>query len=250
MTYSIIARDPTTGHVGIAVASRFFAAGSIVPTIKHGIGAVCSQAFASPLYGAQAIALQSAGMHPRDIISSLTSADEGSAQRQLHLMDYYTGRNAAFTGKSCIDWAGHEVDSNVSVAGNMLVGPRVVTNTLKAFQAASDLPLSERLLVAMQAGENAGGDKRGKQSAGMLVYKDQDYPWLDLRVDDHADPLAELRRLYDVAHERFLMLIDMMPTRENPHGCTDRRLIDAKIEHLEAQRKSEGIESRSFATPL
>jgi len=249
MTYSIIARDLITGHVGIAVASRFFAAGSMVPTIEYGAGAVCSQAFANPLYGPRALALLSKGVIPNDVVNTLTTEDKGKAHRQLHLLDY-KGRNAAFTGASCIDWAGHKVADNVSVAGNMLTGPEVVATTLKAYQAALDLPLTERLLLAMQAGEDAGGDKRGKQSAGLLVFKDQDYPWLDLRVDDHADPLEELRRLYAVAQERLLIMIDMMATRENPHGLIDRREIDEKLQKVDKERQLQGIKSRSFATPL
>ena len=247
MTYSIAARDKATGHLGIAVASRFFAAGSVVPSIEFGAGAVCSQAFANPLYGAQALALLAKGEHPNDVVDKLTSHDKGRSQRQLHMIDDQ-GRNAAFTGESCIDWAGHEIADNVSVAGNMLAGPAVVANTLRAYREASELPLTERLLLAMQAGEDAGGDKRGKQSAGLLIFRDQDYPWLDLRVDDHADPLEELRRLYAVAQERYLIMIDMMPTRENPHGLIDRREIDEKLQSLDRERELNGDQSHSFAT--
>jgi len=249
MTYSIVARDTISGHVGIAVASRFFAVGSMVPFIKYGVGAVCSQAFVNPHYGAKALSLLAKDKQPSDVIKHLTDEDEGRSQRQLHMLDYQ-GRNAAYTGKSCIDWAGHEIADNVSVAGNMLSGPAVLSDTLNAYQSASELSLPERLLVAMQAGEDAGGDKRGKQSAALLVYKDQRYPWINIRTDDHADPLKELRRLYDVAHERFLVMLDMLPSRDNPHGLTDRSVIDQKIQALEQDRLAKGIESRSFATPL
>jgi len=249
MTYSIVARDPTTGHVGIAVASRFFAVGAMVPSISYGIGAMCSQAFVNPLYSAKALAMLEKGEQPGDVIKRLTNEDEGRSQRQLHMLDYH-GRNAAYTGDNCIDWAGHEIADNVSVAGNMLSGPAVIAETLKAYQSAAELPMPERLLMAMQAGEDAGGDKRGKQSAALLVHKDQTYPWIDIRADDHADPLEELRRLYDVAHERYLIMLDMLPSRNNPHGLIDRSKVDQKLQSLEQDRLSKGIKSRSFATPL
>lgn len=247
MTYSIVARDPATGYLGVSVASRFFAAGSIVPSINAGMGAIASQAFANPLYGKKALQLLSTGLHPDEVIKSVTGQDNGQAHRQLHLVDNL-GRNAAFTGSDCIDWAGHKLAEQVSVAGNMLDGPDVVSDTLQTYQGNLDLPLVDRLLLAMQAGEDAGGDKRGKQSAGILIFRDQDYPWLDLRVDDHADPLEELRRLYSVAQERYLIMLDMMATRENPHGLTDREKIDKKIQALEEQQKRAGLSSRSYAT--
>jgi uncharacterized Ntn-hydrolase superfamily protein len=128
----------------------------------------------------------------------------------------------------------------------MLEGPAVVADTLRAYQAAMDKPLAERLLIAMQAGEDAGGDKRGRQSACLVTYRDQDYAWLDIRADDHADPLAELRRLYAVAQERFLHVAETMATRENPHGLTDRSHIDARIAALEAERIAAGRPTASF----
>lgn len=249
MTWSIVARDPDTGYLGIAVASRFFAVGAVVPFIRGGIGAIATQAFVSPLYGADGLALLAEGHAPEAIIEILTSRDDGSSQRQLHLIDD-TGRNAAFTGEKCIDWAGHLVDDNVSVAGNMLTGPSVIAETLRAYKETAGSPLAERLLTAMDAGEAAGGDKRGRQSATLKVFRDQDYPWLDIRADDHPNPLSELRRLYAVAQERFLHVAETMPTRANPHGLTDRRLIDEKIAALEAARIAEGRPSPSFATPL
>lgn len=249
MTWSIVARDPDTGYLGIAVASRFFAVGAVVPFIRGGIGAIATQAFVSPLYGADGLALLAEGHAPEAIIEILTSRDDGSSQRQLHLIDD-TGRNAAFTGEKCIDWAGHLVDDNVSVAGNMLTGPSVIAETLRAYKETAGAPLAERLLAAMDAGEAAGGDKRGRQSATLKVFRDQDYPWLDIRADDHPDPLSELRRLYAVAQERFLHVAETMPTRANPHGLTDRRLIDEKIAAHEAARIAEGRPSPSFATPL
>lgn len=249
MTYSIVARDPGTGHLGIAVASRFFAVGGIVPHIRGGIGAVATQAFVNPLNGVDGLAMIGAGQVPEAIAAELAARDDGRDQRQFHMIDA-TGRNAAFTGEKCIDWAGHLIDDNVSVAGNMLAGPEVIAATLAAYQKTADKPLAERLLEAMQAGEDAGGDKRGKQSAALVIYRDQDYAWLNIRADDHTDPLQELRRLYAVASERYLYVAETMATRQNPSGMIDRREIDAKIAAVEATRIAEGRPSASFATPL
>ncbi|MFO8127449.1 DUF1028 domain-containing protein [Yoonia sp.] len=239
MTYSIVGRDPATGHFGIAVASRFFAVGCAVPFLKGRVGAVATQAFVNPTYGPDALRLLKAGAPPDAIIPILMERDDGHANRQFHLIDAQ-GRNAAFTGDNCVDWCGHLVADGVSVAGNMLEGPAVIGDTLAAYKNAMDKPLAERLLIAMQAGEDAGGDKRGKQSACLVTYRDQDYPWLDIRADDHADPLDELRRLYAVAQERFLHVAETMPTRENPHGMVDRRAIDDTIARLEAERIAAG----------
>ncbi len=250
MTWSIVARDTQTGHLGIAVASRFFAVGCAVPHIKGRVGAVATQAFVSPLYGTDGLKLLEEGRSPQEIIETLTARDDGRRQRQFHLIDA-AGRNAAYTGEFCIDWAGHLVEDNVSVAGNMLTGPEVIAETLRVYKEKSteSAPLTERLLAAMDAGEAAGGDKRGRQSAAMVIYRDQDYPWLRINADDHSDPLKELRRLYAVAQERFLHVAETMPTRENPHGMIDRRVIDQKIAALEAAREAEGRPSASFATP-
>jgi uncharacterized Ntn-hydrolase superfamily protein len=245
MTYSIVARDPATGHFGIAVASRFFAVGALVPHIRGGIGAVATQAFVNPTYGPDGLRLLAAGAPPAAIVSIFNDRDDGHPNRQFHLIDAQ-GRNAAFTGAACIDHAGHRLAEGVSVAGNMLEGPQVLDETLRAYQAAMDRPLAERLLIAMQAGEDAGGDKRGKQSACLVTYRDQDYAWLDIRADDHADPLAELRRLYAVAKERFLYVAETMATRENPHGMTDRSEIDAQIQQREAERIARGAPTASY----
>lgn len=249
MTYSIVAHDPNTGALGVAVASRFFAVGALVPHIRAGKGAVATQAFVSPLWGIDAADRLAAGGAPQDVLDAIVQADAGRANRQMHMVDAQ-GRTAAYTGPDCIGWCGHLTADGVSIAGNMLAGQAVVEQTLLAFQSHPELPLIERLMTAMEAGEKAGGDKRGTQSAAVVVYRDQPYPWLDLRADDHPDPLAELRRLYDVAQERFLIMSKTLPTRENPNGALDRSAIDAEIAAAEEKRKAEGRASRSFATPL
>jgi uncharacterized Ntn-hydrolase superfamily protein len=228
MTWSIIARDERTGRVGIAVATRFFAVGSRVPNIKTGVGAIASQAFINPFYGPQGLSLMQAGATAEDTVRMLTTADEGRDNRQVHVMDR-SGRFAAYTGKSCVDWCGHQIRETFSLAGNMLAGPDVLDATAKAYADGASLPFARRLIAAMTAGEAAGGDKRGKQSAALLVHDDEDYALLDLRVDDHVDPLAELARLEAVSRERWIHFRRQMPSRKTPSGLTDRGEIDGRI---------------------
>ncbi|GAB4539943.1 MAG: DUF1028 domain-containing protein [Roseibium sp.] len=249
MTYSIVARDTETGEFGIAVASRFFAVGAIVPYMAGGIGAIATQAFISPLYGTDGLELLRQGKSAKEVLEAVVGRDRGSHSRQIHLMDG-KGRSAAFTGDKCIDWAGHLIEENVSVAGNMLKGPKVIEATLESYLENRGLPLVERLLTAMEAGEEAGGDKRGRQSAALRIVRREAFPWLDIRADDHADPLAELRRLHEVAGERYLHVAETLPTTDNVSGLLDRTEIDRRIEELEARRIAEGRPSASFATPL
>ncbi len=229
MTWSIIAKERTTGRIGIIVASKFFAVGSLVPQIKSGVGAIASQAFLNPYYGPRGLMLMAAGASADEAINLLTISDEGRGVRQVHAMDK-AGRVQAYTGAQCVPWCGHQLGDDVSVAGNMLAGPEVVADTAAEFAARSDLPLSRRLIAAMQAGERAGGDKRGKQSAALLIHDAEDYPLYDLRVDDHADPLGELARLEAVARERWVHFRRVMPRTDTPDGLTDRTDLDAFIQ--------------------
>ncbi|MEM8731617.1 MAG: DUF1028 domain-containing protein [Pseudomonadota bacterium] len=249
MTYSIVARDAETGQYGVAVASRFFAVGGLVPHIRGGRCAVATQAFVSPIWGLEAAERLAAGETGASVLADLAARDDGQAIRQIHVIDA-NGDAAAHTGSDCVEWCGHVAACGVSVAGNMLAGEDVVTQTLSAYQNAAALPFAERLMSAMEAGARAGGDKRGTQSAALVIHRSEDYPWLSLRADDHPDPLAEVRRLYDVAQERFLHLADHLPTRDNFSGTTDRGPIDAAIEAEEARRRFAGIPSQSFATAL
>lgn len=245
MTYSIIAHDPDTGEIGIAVASRFFAAGAAVPYVGARC-AVATQAFVNPMWGIEGRARLAAGESAEDVLADLVTRDEGRDIRQCHMMDAQ-GCFVAHTGTGCIDWAGHLVGPHHSVAGNMLTGAEVVEATYAAY-IKSQGTMAERLLDAMEAGERAGGDKRGRQAAGLTLHRGQDYAFLSLRVDDDADPLAELRRLLDVADERYLHVAGAMPTAENFSGTTDRAPIDRAIAQAEARRAAEGRVSRSRAT--
>jgi len=228
MTWSIIARDGVTGQFGIAVATKFFAVGARVPHIAAGIGGVATQALINPYYGIDGVKLLREGKSPQDIVTALLAGDSGRESRQLHIMDAH-GRIAAHTGKDCVDWCGHVKGDGFSVAGNMLARAQVLDDTAKAYAANDKLPFAQRLLAAMRAGEAAGGDKRGKQSAALLIHDKDEWAALDLRVDDHADPLAELDRLERVSRERWVHFRKFLPTRENPAGITDRATIESGI---------------------
>jgi uncharacterized Ntn-hydrolase superfamily protein len=239
MTWSIIARDSETGRFGIAVATKFFAVGARVPYIAAGFGGIATQAMVNPYFGIDGVKLLREGHSPRDIIVTLKASDSGQAHRQVHILDV-GGRVAAHTGTQCVDWCGHlegedSQGNRFSIAGNMLAGPRVLDDTAAALRSGAALPFERRLIAALRAGEAAGGDKRGKQSAALLIHGEEEWPLLDLRVDDHTDPLGELARLEAVGRERWVHFREFLPTRANPAGITDRAVIDARIEAAVAQ---------------
>ncbi|SDS64939.1 DUF1028 domain-containing protein [Bradyrhizobium canariense] len=235
MTWSIIARDGLTGQFGIAVATRFFAAGARVPFVAPGLGAIATQALVNPYYGIDGVKLLRDGCSPRDIIETLIAADSGRESRQVHVIDA-NGRIASHTGRECVDWCGHIEGNGFSIAGNMLTGAGVLDETARAYTANQNMPFAQRLIAALQAGERAGGDKRGKQSAALLIYGDDEWSALDLRVDDHLDPLGELDRLEQVSRERWVHFRQFLPTRKNPAGITDRDTIDISIEAAMADK--------------
>ena len=228
MTWSIIAHDRGTGQFGIAVASRFFAVGALVPRVKSRIGAIATQALVNAFFGIEGLQLLERGATALDVVSAVTAADAGRDHRQMHVMDAQ-GRIAAHTGKACIGWCGHLAGDNVSVAGNMLAGASVIEDTAAAYERNATLSFPRRLIAAMNAGEAEGGDKRGKQSAALVICGDQEWPDLDLRVDDHPDPLAELERLEKVSRERFVHFMRMLPSRRDRVGVTDRDAVESEI---------------------
>jgi uncharacterized Ntn-hydrolase superfamily protein len=233
MTWSIVARDPATGAFGVAIATKFFAVGSLCPHAASGVGALATQALVNPLWGRRGLALLAEGVVAADAVARLVAADDGRDYRQLHLVDR-AGRTASHTGAACIDWCGAIAGEAFSVAGNMLAGAAVIEATAGAYRRA-DGPFAARLLAALDAGEAEGGDKRGRQSAALLVYAGEDYSELDLRVDDHAAPLPELRRLWEVARRYSLPFKSFLPTRANPAGTTDRAVIEAEIARVQAE---------------
>ncbi len=228
MTWSIIAKDNATGEIGIAVATKFFAVGARVPFVAAGCGGIATQALVNPYYGIDGLKLLREGQSPREIVDRLIAADPGRESRQLHVLDV-NGRIAAHTGSACIDWCGHIRGDGFSIAGNMLANARVLDDTAQAYVRNPSLPFASRLIAAMRAGETAGGDKRGRQSAALLIYGNEEWSALDLRVDDHPDPLSELERLERVSREFWVSFRKFLPTRQNPAGITDRTVIDAAV---------------------
>jgi len=227
MTWSILARD-ADGSFGIAIASRFFAVGALCPHARRGVGALSTQALMNPLYGPRGLAMLDAGRSATEVVAMLTTDDAGRDHRQLHVIDA-RGNTAAHTGSACIDWCGHRAGEGFSVAGNMLTGPQVLDETVAAFTANRERPLALRLLAALDAGDAAGGDKRGRQSAALVIHAHEEYPQLDLRVDDHEQPFVEPRRLYAKSLERFQPFVTCLPTEAQPAGITDRTVIEAEI---------------------
>jgi uncharacterized Ntn-hydrolase superfamily protein len=199
-TYSIVARDPDTGEVGVAVQSHWFSVGSIVSWARPGVGAVATQSIGEPSYGPRLLDLLADGAEPSDALARLTAEDERAAFRQVAVGDA-AGRVAVHTGQSCIAFAGDRTGDGYSVQANMMAGPAVWPAMAEAFEA-SEGPLARRLLVALRAAEAAGGDARGRQSSAVVVAPAEGEPWrlsVDLRVEDHPEPLDEIERLLDMA---------------------------------------------------
>jgi len=212
MTWSIIFHEKDSGRIAIAVATKFFAVGARVPSIEPQKGAVCTQALTNPLYGPHGLRLIREGVSAADVVRILVTPDAGREHRQVHVMAA-DGKFATHTGAECVPWCGHWIGEDMSVAGNMLAGPQVISETVRTMRERAGLALPRRLIEAMRAGERAGGDKRGKQSAALLIYGGQDYSELDLRVDDHVEPLIELSRLERVSREHWTHFRSFLATR-------------------------------------
>lgn len=228
MTFSLLVRDPATGALGAAVASRFFAVGALCIHVEGGVAALATQALVNPMYAPWGMARLRAGEAPADVVAGLIEPDPGRDQRQVHIVDA-RGRIGQHTGPGCVAWAGQVRGVDVSAAGNMLAGPEVVEAMLEGFARAAG-SLAERLIAGLEAGEAAGGDKRGRQSAGVKVCVADPYPDLDIRADDHPDPLAELRRLHRVSLERYAVFRRFLAGTRDPWGQIDRAVINAAIE--------------------
>jgi uncharacterized Ntn-hydrolase superfamily protein len=207
-TFSIVAYDPDAQEWGVAVASKFLAVGSAVPFAKAGVGAIASQAWGNTTYGPRGLAMLSKGMSAQEVLDSLLASDKEYSHRQVGIVDS-RGNVAAFTGESCFDWAGHIKGKSFSVQGNILMGEEVVKEMAYAFLKEKGA-LAERLLAALKAGQEAGGDKRGRQAAALLVAREKggysgfNDRYIDLRVDDHKEPINELERIYNLYKITFL----------------------------------------------
>jgi uncharacterized Ntn-hydrolase superfamily protein len=221
-TFSITARCEQTGQLGIAVSTAVPGVGMLCPYVQSGVGAVASQSFVNPYLGIWGLEYLAQGRTAGETLDYLKTKDPCLELRQFAIVDS-TGGSAAFSGKGCDGWYGHLTGSNYAIAGNMLVGAETLEAMQESFQqtAAPGLPLVERLLMALEAGQKAGGDKRGKQSAAVKVHGAELYPLVELRVDEDPDPVYELLRVYGVAKETLLPLLAMLPTLTNPAGSFD-----------------------------
>jgi uncharacterized Ntn-hydrolase superfamily protein len=206
-TFSICACDLERGEWGVAVQSKFLAVGSVVGWAEAGVGVIATQAYANPRYGPDGLALLREGKGAREVVERLTAADEGAPDRQLGVVDAH-GASFTFTGSSCFEWAGGRTGPGYAAQGNILVSAATVDALAETFEAAEG-PLAERLLACLVAAQSAGGDRRGQQSAALLVsrkeggYAGMSDVAVDLRVDDHPTPIAELERLYGLHHLYF-----------------------------------------------
>jgi uncharacterized Ntn-hydrolase superfamily protein len=215
VTFSIAARCPRTGMLGVATSSKALSAGGLVPYCRSGVGAIASQSFVNPYLGFDGLELLEHGLPAERALERVIGGDPGRDLRQLGIVDK-EGRTAAHTGDRCIDWAGHVSGAGYVCLGNILEGEEVVQAMAKAFETTLVEELPERLVQALEAGQEAGGDRRGRQSAGITVVGEETYPWCDLRVDDHPDPVPELRRVFEVYKREEIPFLQMMPRRDDP----------------------------------
>jgi uncharacterized Ntn-hydrolase superfamily protein len=212
MTFSIVGFDPQNGDLGVAVASRFPCVGAVVPWAKAGIGAVATQSWANTAFGAEGLDMMAAGATAQETLDRLVAGDDGRDDRQVGVVDT-RGGSATFTGATCMEWAGGHAGDPFAAQGNILAGEDVVKELTRAF-AETEGDLCDRLLAALVAGDAAGGDRRGRQSAALLVvreaggYEGRNDRYIDLRVDDHADPVVELVRIFGVWDDSMLVRND------------------------------------------
>jgi len=236
MTFSIAARCPRTGMLGVATSSKALSAGGAVPYCRAGVGAIASQSFVNPYLGIDGLVLLEQGLPAERALERLIEGDPGRDLRQLAVVDK-EGRTAAYTGERCIPWAGHVLGAGYACLGNILTGEEVVQAMARAFETTRMEELPERLIQALEVGQEAGGDRRGRQSAGIMVVGEESYPWCDLRVDDHTDPVPELRRVFEVYKREEIPFLEMNPRRDDPvpHWDAVGRLRDQIEESLQEE---------------
>jgi uncharacterized Ntn-hydrolase superfamily protein len=232
VTFSIVAMDPANGDLGVAVASKFPCVGAVVPWAKAGVGAVATQSLANTSFGPDGLSLMGQGMSAAQSLDAVIEADEGRDDRQVGVVDA-RGGTATFTGAGCVDWAGGRTGESFAAQGNILVGPEVVDALVDAFRSTEG-DLCDRLLAALVAGDAAGGDRRGRQSAALLVvregggYEGRNDRYIDLRVDDHAEAPAELARLFTVWDDTMLVRNDPLLEATPELVAEIQRRLDAQ----------------------
>ncbi len=210
----------------MAVATKAFAVGASCPFVRSGVGAVSTQSMTNRYLGPAILDAMARGLDPKAAIEGALAGDGGRGIRQVHAVDRH-GRTAAWTGENCVEWCGSVSSGGISVAGNMLANAAVVQATLDAWKSHPGDLMPDRLMLAMEAGEAAGGDRRGRQSAAMVMVTTEDFPDLNLRVDDHAMPLDELRRLVGLWKTEGVARLGQAPSKANPSGLTDLDAIEA-----------------------
>jgi uncharacterized Ntn-hydrolase superfamily protein len=250
-TYSIVACDLEARQWGVAVQSKFLAVGSVVPWAEPEVGAIATQAYANPRYGPDGLALLRDGLRAEDVVERLTETDDGRGERQLGVVDAQGG-SAGWTGPDCHDWAGHRTGSGYAAQGNILVGEETVAALATTFEASAHAPLAQRLLECLTAAQAAGGDRRGQQSASLLVvqrnggYAALSDVLVDLRVDDHDRPVEELRRIYGL-HQRLFGTSpreDWLPVEGDLRAEVDERLARLGYDSLDGWAGVENLEER------
>jgi uncharacterized Ntn-hydrolase superfamily protein len=250
-TYSIVACDPEARQWGVAVQSKFLAVGSVVPWAEPEVGAVATQSYANPRFGPDGLAFLREGLSAEETLARLVAADEGREERQVGVVDAQ-GRSASWTGSGCMAWAGHRTGSCFAAQGNILVGPETVEALAATFEATPRLPLASRLLECLAAAQAAGGDRRGQQSASLLVVeRNGGYAGLsdvavDLRVDDHERPIEELRRLFRMRERLFgaTPREEWLPLEGELKAEVEERLARLGYESLEEWAGVENLENR------
>jgi uncharacterized Ntn-hydrolase superfamily protein len=233
MTFSIVARDPQNGWLGVGTSSKALSVGGLVPYVRAAVGAIASQSFVNPYLGLDGLRLLADGLPAERAVERLIEGDPGRDVRQLGIVDR-DGRAAGYTGTKCIAWAGHQTGGGYVCLGNLLANEKVVPAMARAFEQTGGDPLYERLMVALEAGEEAGGDRRGRQGAAIYIMGEEEYPLCDLRVDDHADPVAELRRVLGVYVREEVPYLQVMPKRDDftPHWDIVMRVRDQMEDEL------------------
>ncbi|MFI6266480.1 DUF1028 domain-containing protein [Micromonospora sp. NPDC051006] len=224
MTFSIAARCPRTGQLGVGALTARPAVGKLVAHVHSDGGAVATQATPNPFLAYDGLPLLGEGRSPQDVLTELLARDPGREVRQVGMVDR-RGRSYAFTGSRTRDWAGHHTGPGYAVQGNRLVGPETLAEIVRVFEESRELDLAERLVLAIEAGEEAGGDRHGARSATVTVIGDQPYPLWDVRVDDAEHPARELRRLHGVFREEVLPTMHGLPTRDDPMGEAARQAL-------------------------
>jgi uncharacterized Ntn-hydrolase superfamily protein len=227
-TFSIVARDPASGMFGVAASTKLPAVGVLVPYARAGVGALATQARTNPLLGYDGLDLLQRGYDAEETLRILLGSDPEPEKRQLGIVDS-RGRSAAHTGTEADPWRGHVTGDGYAVTGNLVAGEEVVVAMAEAFELSEGETLPERLVRALEAGQAAGGDKRGKQSAAVTTVREQPYPYVDLRVDEHPDPIVELRRIYEVFKVQMLPFVEALPTRRNPKGDLGEEILGTLV---------------------